>query len=347
VRGEKRILTLASALPVLLAAGAVLLLAPASAARGSVVWTSPTPADNTHIAVKLGATLEVKLAASTSNAGVLSIDPVLGLPRGATVSTYQDKGRVQSIFSWRPTEVGDYTLRFVASAGAESTRPRTYLIHVKPNIRFPQSHLLTDNKVAHWADVLRRTIVRAQPRMTARAVTTLHLLTPDDTQNLVLVLGEVDLSPTEAWYRIRLAILPNNSTGWVPKAALGDLVAVDTHLYIDRARFTLVLKRNGVTVFSSLIGVGRSVWPTPRGEFYVRERLTRFKSPMYGPIAFGTSARSNTLTDWPGGGVIGIHGTNQPELLPGSISHGCIRMRNADIVKLARLMKIGTPLTIR
>ena len=53
------------------------------------------------------------------------------------------------------------------------------------------------------------------------------------------------------------------------------------------------------------------------------------------------------LTDWPGGGVIGIHGTNQPGLLPGRVSHGCIRLRNRDILRLGRRLKLGTPITIR
>jgi lipoprotein-anchoring transpeptidase ErfK/SrfK len=53
------------------------------------------------------------------------------------------------------------------------------------------------------------------------------------------------------------------------------------------------------------------------------------------------------LTDWPGGGYIGIHGTNMPELVPGRVSHGCIRMRNQDILKLSALMPIGTPLIVR
>ena len=75
--------------------------------------------------------------------------------------------------------------------------------------------------------------------------------------------------------------------------------------------------------------------------------LSRYASPFYGPVAFGTSARSAVLTDWPAGGFVGIHGTDQPELIPGRVSHGCIRLRNADIVRLARLMPVGTPVTIR
>jgi lipoprotein-anchoring transpeptidase ErfK/SrfK len=74
--------------------------------------------------------------------------------------------------------------------------------------------------------------------------------------------------------------------------------------------------------------------------------MVGFDSPVYGPLAYGTSARSPTLTYWPGGGYVGIHGTNQPEILPGYVSHGCIRMPNEAILKLSRLMPVGTPITI-
>jgi lipoprotein-anchoring transpeptidase ErfK/SrfK len=53
------------------------------------------------------------------------------------------------------------------------------------------------------------------------------------------------------------------------------------------------------------------------------------------------------LTDWPGGGFVGVHGTNEPQLIPGRISHGCVRLRNEDILRLARLLPVGTPVTIR
>ena len=92
---------------------------------------------------------------------------------------------------------------------------------------------------------------------------------------------------------------------------------------------------------------GRRAGRRRAGRFYIRNRLTRYRSPSYGPLAFGTSARSETLTDWPAGGYVGIHGTDRPGLLPGRVSHGCIRMRNRDIVALGRLMAVGTPVTIR
>jgi lipoprotein-anchoring transpeptidase ErfK/SrfK len=122
---------------------------------------------------------------------------------------------------------------------------------------------------------------------------------------------------------------------------------VDTRLVVDRERLRATLYRSGRAIFTAPVGVGTDSWPTPAREFTVRNELTRYASPFYGPIAFGTTARSPVLTDWPGGGFVGIHGTNAPKLVPGRISHGCIRMRNPDILRLARLLPIGTPLTIR
>src|SRR5829696_2360836 len=39
--------------------------------------------------------------------------------------------------------------------------------------------------------------------------------------------------------------------------------------------------------------------------------------------------------------------TRGDQLIPGRISHGCVRLRNEDIVRLSRLMPVGTPVTIR
>ena len=148
------------------------------------------------------------------------------------------------------------------------------------------------------------------------------------------------------WIRARLPAR-RAQTGWLARSALAGYEEVHTRLIVDRARLTLTLLRNGRAVFRAPVGIGRAATPTPAGDFYVRDRLRRYASPFYGPVAFGTSAQSATLTDWPAGGYVGIHGTSQPELVPGRVSHGCIRLRNADILRLARLLAVGTPLEIR
>ena len=199
---------------------------------------------------------------------------------------------------------------------------------------------------ALWAHVLRPVTARQAPGFTARPVSRVQPATPEGETNLLLVLRTTSDSSQRTWARVRLAILPNSATAWVPQDALGAFHAVRTRLRIDRKAFRAVLWKGGRLVFRAPVGVGERRWPTPRGEFYVREKLAGFGDPFYGPVAFGTSARSPILTDWPGGGFVGIHGTDRPDLIPGQISHGCIRMRNADIRKLARLMPLGTPITI-
>jgi lipoprotein-anchoring transpeptidase ErfK/SrfK len=325
------------------AAIAFLLLIPtAHGQSGSVVWASPTRADQSRYTVTTGARLTFGLTASTSiSAASVQITSVRGLPLGAEVSS--SVGKVaHATFRWVPLKGGDYTIQFAASNDQGASAPkRTYTIHVNA-----KAYALTDQKIGKWAVVLKPAVVRAQPKLAAHAVTTLETTTTDETQNVVLVLDGIDVSPRETWYRVRLPILPNNVTGWVPSTALGQLYTVHTHLYIDRAKLKATLKRDGQTVFTAIIGIGKTYWPTPRGEFYVRTKLTNFGGGFYGPVAFGTSARSAVLTDWPGGGFVGIHGTSLPELLPGQVSHGCVRMRNEDILRLARLMQVGTPLTI-
>jgi len=211
---------------------------------------------------------------------------------------------------------------------------------------FPRTYTLTTAKVAHWAVVLEPAVAHRAPSASSPAVTTLDTMTGDGTQNIVLILNAVDLSKKVTWYHVRLPILPNNSTGWVPRSALGQLYSVNTHLYVDRETDTLVLKKNGQAIFTTRVGTGHSYWPTPSGQFYIRDKLTDFNDPFYGPVAFGTSARSAVLTEWPGGGFIGVHGTNEPQILPGHVSHGCIRLENAAILQLAKIMPVGTPLTV-
>ena len=332
------------------AALALLLLVPAAKSDTSPVsWATPTPADHSRFSVKPGASVGFVLSAVTTVPGaIVHISPVHGIPSGAMFST-ADGSTASGTFSWRPERAGDYKIQFVASTGVDAVAPTlTYSIHVAaPVVKYPRSYSLADDKVAHWAAVLKRGVVHVQPKASSRAVTKLDTWTTDGTQNIVLVLSGVDVSSRETWYRVRLPILPNNSTGWVQARYLGELYKVNTHLYVDRAHFTATLKRDGRVVFKTRVGVGKSVWPTPRGEFYIRDKMTSFANPVYGPIAFGTSARSAVLTDWPGGGFVGVHGTNEPGILPGRVSHGCIRMPNASILKLARLMPVGTPLTVR
>jgi lipoprotein-anchoring transpeptidase ErfK/SrfK len=215
----------------------------------------------------------------------------------------------------------------------------------RAGLHVPPTHALDERGVARWAPLRTATYARARPSPHSPALGRLAARTPEGTSNLVLVLGRAVDRDGHVWIRARLPLL-RHRTGWVPRAALGGYGTVRTELVVDRARLRATLLRNGRPVFRAPVGIGRAGTPTPAGRFYVRDRVTSYASPTYGPLAFGTSARSAVLTDWPGGGFVGIHGTDHPDLVPGRVSHGCIRLRNRDILRLARLMPVGTPLTV-
>jgi L,D-transpeptidase-like protein len=201
--------------------------------------------------------------------------------------------------------------------------------------------------LTRWAPLRRPVNARAAPSKRARVLAHLSLKTPEGTPHPVPVLGRKQDRGGGLWLRVRLPVLPNGTSGWIPRRAVGAYELERHRLIVDRHSLRLTLLLRGRTVFRARVGVGARQFPTPRGRFLVRNRLERYRSAFYGPVAFGTSARSATLTDWPDGGFVGIHGTDHPELIPGRVSHGCIRMRNPDILRLARLMPVGTPVTIR
>ena len=140
---------------------------------------------------------------------------------------------------------------------------------------------------------------------------------------------------------------PNGRTGWVRDSALGPLNRVRDPPAGRSRTPRATLYRSGRRIWRSPIGVGKAGTPTPAGYFWIREKFRVAQAGgLYGPRAFGTSDYSR-LSDWPGGGVIGIHGTNEPYLIPGRPSHGCIRVPNRAISRLYRLMPVGTPMQVR
>lgn len=199
--------------------------------------------------------------------------------------------------------------------------------------------------VTRWAPVLRAIVARRAPSFRSAPAGRIPTRTGDGTTNIVVADDEAEHHGV-LWERVRLAVLPNGSRGWVPRSSLGGWSFVDTRLVINRGELTAKLLQAGRVIFRARIAVGAARTPTPTGEFYVLDRLSGFSGTFYGPLAFGTNARSPTLTDWPHGGVIGIHGTNRPDLIPGRVSHGCVRLTNAAIQRLGKLMPIGTAVTI-
>jgi lipoprotein-anchoring transpeptidase ErfK/SrfK len=197
-----------------------------------------------------------------------------------------------------------------------------------------------------WAHPGSTSLIRYSPSRKSHAFRRLHLMTEDGFPEIYIALARtVDQYGTQ-WVQIRVPMRPNGKKGWVPRDALGRFHTVHTHLIVNRHTLRATLYRGNRKIWSSPVGVGKPSTPTPSGRFYIRERIKALQgNTIYGPYAFGTSDYS-TLSEWPGGGIVGIHGTNEPRLIPGRPSHGCIRLPNDKVTQLWRLLPLGTPLRV-
>ena len=197
------------------------------------------------------------------------------------------------------------------------------------------------------AYVVKSAWVLRKPRHRSKALTRLRTRTYYGVAERVPLLARTSDALGRTWYQIRYPGI-GSRRGWVRATAVARPHLVRTQLVIDRRRQRIRLNRRGKLLLSVSVGIGTSGSPTPRGRYYIRERVRPGNgNGIYGALAFGTSAYSRHRTDWPGGGQVGIHGTDQPALIPGLISNGCVRLRNRDIRRLGRRLPLGTPLLIK
>ncbi|MEL7158475.1 MAG: L,D-transpeptidase family protein [Actinomycetota bacterium] len=167
------------------------------------------------------------------------------------------------------------------------------------------------------------------------------------TERGVPLVFQVLQGPIDGWVEVLLPVRPNGSSGWIPVEDL-ELTRNRYRIDLDVSRHELTLYRDGAKLLTTEVGIGTGATPTPIGRFYLTE-LLRPPDPtgVYGPYAYGLSGFSETLDSFNGGpGIIGIHGTNQPELLGTDVSHGCVRVHNDVIAELATFLPLGTPVAI-
>lgn len=188
-------------------------------------------------------------------------------------------------------------------------------------------------------------VVRAAPSRSARRVAVLSALRADYRLNVVLAYRSRGDSrqPERLWYRISVPGRPNGRRGWVPGDRLR-LKAVEERIVVDRSARRLELYRGERRLLKTRVAVGAQGMETPLGQYHVTSRFTP-RDPFLGSFALETSAYSR-LSEWPGGGVVGIHGTNRPELLGRAVSHGCIRVSNWAARVLKREAPLGTPIAV-
>lgn len=146
---------------------------------------------------------------------------------------------------------------------------------------------------------------------------------------------------------------PISSDSVTPLDSDSDLVIEPVRLEISLNR-RLVSLYQGTTLISSYpVAIGRAGWQTPTGEFKVAQMLYNptWIHPLTGEVVPGGAKRNPLGHYWigfwtDGKDWIGFHGTNEPKSIGQPLSHGCIRMRNEDIIHIFYRVNIGTPVTV-
>ncbi len=191
--------------------------------------------------------------------------------------------------------------------------------------------------------VATRVAVRTSPDRSAKVVRLLQQFRSDYRLQIVLAVGEASAPDGTAWFKLNLPMRPNGTVGWIP-AASATLRPTQSRIVVHRGLRRIELFRDGKRLLRAKVAVGAPGRETPLGEFYVTARFVP-DDPFLGSFALETSAYSR-LTEWPGGGKVGIHGTSKPWLLGQAVSHGCVRVSNQTALALKRLAPVGTPISI-
>jgi len=108
-------------------------------------------------------------------------------------------------------------------------------------------------------------------------------------------------------------------------------------IVIDKQNHRLAIVSGRVIWRSYEVGLGGD--QTPEGAFAISEKVKNPNGKSNGE--FGS--RGMTLSDT----LYAIHGTNEPKSIGKDESHGCIRMRQADVEELFDMVPIGTKVVIK
>ena len=149
------------------------------------------------------------------------------------------------------------------------------------------------------------------------------------------------------WLEVQLNSRPNQTTAWVRSADVS-LRQVTHRIVVSLASRSMTVYDGQTPVMEASVAIGDPTTPTPRGNYYIDGAVrTPDPSGVYGPYQVSVAAFSEVLMSFGSGvGQIAFHGTNAPSLIGSAVSNGCLRMRNADITRLANTVEIGTPVQI-
>ena len=200
------------------------------------------------------------------------------------------------------------------------------------------------------------TVVRAQgrpvkvftgPSSSAKLLMTVPASYRYGVDSVMLVRGERTVAG-QTWYDVLLPVPPIYSQGWVSASSVG-MYVVNSMIKIDLSARRLSVIQNRKVIGQFPVAVGAAKTPTPTGTFFVAQKVRALNpNTVYGPVALGLSAFASALaSEFPPDGQVAIHGWTVPSVIGQAVSHGCIRMKIADMLWVASHVSTGSPVLIQ
>ena len=227
-----------------------------------------------------------------------------------------------------------------------STTPTTPTTPTWPEL--PSTRLKVPTARTSWvARLLVTTPVRRQPGRGGKAFKLLQPIAPLGAGPVWLEVRGVKDVRGVRWVKVLLPQRPNGTAGWAPADDF-TFTQIHSRVEIDLSDRRLTVLRKGKRLARFSVAVGTPATPSPTGTFAIAEVIpTGDPKAFLGPLVMPLTAFSNALNEYAGGnGRVAIHGTSAPELIGQAVSHGCIRMHNADIRRVSRLVVPGTRVVI-
>jgi len=148
----------------------------------------------------------------------------------------------------------------------------------------------------------------------------------------------------------------NNVTRWVQP-----LIEPEPDIDPDRTRLVVHLKQRRVVLYRGNvemgnypIAIGQAGWETPQGRFQILDMRERpiWIHPLTNKVVPNENVKNPLGRYWigfwtDGTNWVGFHGTPDSKSVGQAMSHGCLRMHDADIDELYYQVSTGTPVTVK
>lgn len=199
-----------------------------------------------------------------------------------------------------------------------------------------------------WTARVTTTVVASERPGAGRALQRLERTAPHwGGANVLLVLDARAVDGVE-YVKVLLKRMPAGSAGWVPAHTVA-LSRTRRTVVVDLSARTIVVRDRGTAILRERVVIGARSTPTPTGQFAVDAPVDQPRNSELGPRVLALTAYSRALARYQGGvPQVAFHAYERLGApLGAAASHGCIRMRQATVLRLARLLARGSPVRIR